>query len=179
MEKRNFLNYCSFVLIGILLVACQKDEPINSEKEIINQFSLAGDAYLIEHAYLEEWQSNLVDAYCFDVYLTSQEIEYDPNEEDYRGVGDFIFFDFETAGPTGIDPGIYRFSNEGGPFTFVDGELGIQYDFDDFDSEAVKVTGGEVQVSYEGNEMHLKFSVSLRNGQEVQGVYEGAVVKVQ
>lgn len=175
------ISNCNKLFVGVLVlilsvgfVGC-KDNGTGSNNDIENKFTYNGEDYELGWGIIFDYGEFTEGFRNYDFSLL--EVEEDTASENVNSEHGLYFW-FESVGPGSFDEGTYTYSDtnidehhlyEGGLIFF--GETEDDYEFYD-------VTGGEVEISIDGDTYTLDMDLVLDNGESLTGnfTYEFEII---
>ncbi|MFT4762028.1 MAG: hypothetical protein ACI9XO_001126 [Paraglaciecola sp.] len=88
---------------------------------------------------------------------------------DFAEMGELIYLDLNSSSETKLVTGTYIFSANRAEFTMVDASIGFGVEVVSYAGTIIEATCGTVEVSKEGNQTVLDFSLPLAGGATVSG----------
>lgn len=175
------LKYLScLLLLVVIVISCGKDKDDGSTPT--NYLKVDGEYYELSYGYQEDWGTG--DYYAgnnVDVVLISDGITIDFDTYDVTGVGNVIYFEFFTAGDTGIGAGEYVYADSE-PYatgTFDDGEYLVNFDVATEEAEdSGYFTGGTITVKRSGSVYEIAIDAIDSSGKKITGYYKGPLILV-
>ena len=174
----------SFAAISMLALmsSCKDDDNSPAKKTSSNSFEYDGESYDIAHGYADYtgygYGYNL-----WNVTLTSTGITLEDSE--LTGIGNYVEFNLMTKADDELLPeGKYILTDDESQYIFFNGLIGIDYTLPQYtgdteialNSDTVKES--EVEVSKSGSEYTIKFSITLKEGdQKISGEFTGELTE--
>jgi hypothetical protein len=161
------------------------DEDHNSELES-NSFRINGQTYYTTQGVIFNYGQNFgKESGDFDVFLMTDGFVIEDDSEDVSGFGSFVYLDLNSPDFNSLVSGTYTFSNERDPysFSFADAVINFDTETEDYEAEYVlnsnKYTSCFVEVKKNGENYEIDYIISMENGLELKGKYNGALVSFE
>lgn len=166
MKRLRFLAFF-FLSLAIITTSCKKDDdPTN------NKFSYDGSTYTLEKGFLNDLGSNATGTQTWQVFLTSSGV--DIVNFSYKGSGEVVYLDLNNISTDSLVSGTYNWSDTRKNFSMVpDTEIFVDFGFGTSEGTKVLATGGSADVTVNGDEVTIDFTLTLENGKTVTGDFSG------
>ena len=163
---------CVALISATSLISCKKDKKDDKPSTPANHFTYAGNTFTLDKGYMQSYQTWAVNP-NFDVYLVSPNIQWNPSQSQFFGVGDFLYFEMFSSTPDGLITGRYNYSASSDVFTFKTAWVGMNTSA--ASGTWVTIVGGHIDLVVSGNEYSFTFSFTLLDQQTVTGSYKGTL----
>jgi hypothetical protein len=89
-----------------------------------------------------------------------------------------VYIDLNTSSANGLVNGTYNYSSDRGAFIFVYGEIGVNVDLsaENENGEIIKIVGGKIDVSVDGNITTLNFDLTTSANKKVTGRFKSPLI---
>jgi|GEM_PF-2424687 len=140
-----------------------------------NNFTYNSTNFEINNAYLEDYGNYGTQGTNFDLFLFTDGVTYDGNNNQFTGNGNGLYFEMFSSSSTGLATGTYTFDvdESGDPNTFDLGYIFIDYDFDGLVGTLVSITAGTVTVTRNEASYDFTFTLTTTAGNQISGNYSG------
>ena len=173
--KKLSLPFFLFFSIAIITISCKKDNIIQN-----GEFTVDGEYYTLSEGFLSGLGENPNNdrTYNWNVYLTSNNVSI--SEFRITGKGELIQIDFNSSSEEGLVSGTYSWSDTREEFTIVpDTEIYLNHDFEGGNAGTKEsATGGSADVTINGEDVKIEFTLVLSNGSTVSGNYLGPLQRI-
>lgn len=169
MKKLHFLSLLTFLCLVLFVSSCKDDALVS------NSYILNGETISLEKAFIIDLGSN-GNSHAFNVYLATNEIS--TSLRTFIGEGNMIQLDLNTASDTGLEEGTYNWSTSSDPLSIISSsQVYNDYNFDTGSGERSFFTDGTVDVSLNGGEATIEFTLTIA-GSTVTGSYKGTLESI-
>jgi len=159
-------------VLSVVISSCKKDE--DKDSDLSNYFTYSGNTYELGKGVVTDWGENEgLNTYDFDVLLFSSTIQYNATSDEYTGQGHIMYLDLNSTSANGLVNGTYTYSENRGAFTFVDGQIGINFNISTFAGTILDLSGGRVIIKVSGNVTSLEFDLTTGTNAKVTGKFSG------
>ncbi len=151
--------------------ACDDDDDndLNGQE---NTFTYDGESYAIDHGLLF-YYGEYGGAHDYDLILHSDGISFE--EESFSGNGNALIFIIYSDSATGLTPGSYNYEEDEEPFSFMEGEMLLEFDIATESGTEMWIEGGSIDVERSGNTYTLEINVTAEDGKPIRGTFEGGI----
>jgi hypothetical protein len=166
----------SLILATTTLNSCKKED--DTQEQLKNSFTYEDETYLIANSLFAYYDNNS-SVYAHDLLIYNGFTIHSVNNklEEVTGTGTGIeIVSIYTNSATELSPGKYVYSNEEfQPYTFNNSGVAINYNNETHTGTNYILTGGEINISKEGNEYVMNYTFTDQNGNSLSGYYKGTV----
>jgi hypothetical protein len=186
--KNKFLNrsLLGFAIVAVAFSACKKDDDSNGNGTTPppakkNELVYDGVKSDIKSSVMIDYGNyGGFNAYNFDIFLSTKDLVWNAQAEDFAGIGDLLYFELFTTDSTGLADGSYSQSNIdfGKPNTFETGFYIINFNTSNSSlDDMLEVNSGGLTSKRNGNEYEFVIDVTLDSGKKLTGYYKGTPVQ--
>jgi hypothetical protein len=130
-------------------------------------FTYDGTTYNVHSAAIYDYNATN-GSYNLDFEAASSGV----NLIEYTGIGNGFWLELFSPNPT-LASGTYNYNTNFNPFTFWGAEIYINWDFDAWNGTSVSANGGTINVTVNGDEYIVDFTLMLTDGKTATGNYTG------
>ncbi|SDR87417.1 hypothetical protein [Christiangramia echinicola] len=110
----------------------------------------------------------------YNIELFTEGIDFETQNNKVTGEGSIIHFELITSQTDGLEDGTYTFNPDYENFSLRVGKMMYEFNTDTEEAEEISdSTNGEIVVSKSGGTYSLSFYLTLDNGKNLTGEYQG------
>ena len=172
--KKLIISCSAFIALVVVFSSCSDDE-----KDPAGQFTYDGESHNLTKGFGEVDDVTQIGDdiyYDWNILLSSNGISYNEDEDDYVGTGDAVTLWISVLNDdTFLPSGTYEYDEDTGDsygiYIDFNVEIGAGESYEDVDDTSITI-------SKSGDTYTINFTITLGDGSEVTGSYNGSITRV-